>query len=122
MPLPTRVPGCARALCQGPSRAGRPSCLAAGWAKMMLGSLRFIGLGAGLPSVGLRLPECRVNLRPAADGTVGEDELRTGPWMGQEVEGRWTWRWWWWCCCGGGTPWCWWEGSSPRALSVAGWY
>lgn len=117
-------PGCARWLCQCPSRPGplMPSCLPAGWAKMMLGSFRFIGLGLPpeLP-VGLLLPdaECRVNFRPGGEGTVGEDEVRTGPWMGQEVEGMWTG---WWGCPWEWWAWCWWDGRSPSAVNAAGWY
>lgn len=70
-----------------------PSGLPAGWAKMMLGSFRFMELGlAPEPQVGVPLPdaECRVNFRLEAEGEVGEDVVRTGPWMGQEVEGMWT--------------------------------
>lgn len=88
-------PGCAKWLCQCPSRPGPliPSGLPAGWAKMMLGSFRFIGLGlAPEPQVGVPLPdaECRVNFRLGGEGEVGEDVVRTGPWMGQDVEGMWT--------------------------------
>ena len=69
------------------------SCLPAGWAKMMLGSFRFIGLGLPPePGVGLPLPDAerRLNFRPGGDGAVGEEVVRTGPCMGQEVEGMWT--------------------------------
>lgn len=94
MPLPMSDPGCARWLCQCPSRPGppMPSCLPAGWAKMMLGSFRFMGLGLPPELVGLPFPvaERRANLRPGGEGAVGEDVVSTGPWMGQEVEGRWT--------------------------------
>lgn len=34
--------------------------------------------------------ERRPSLRPGGEAMVGEDVVRTGPWMGQEVEGMWT--------------------------------
>lgn len=77
---------------------------------MMLGSLRFMGPGLlEEPPVGQPPPEGErsVNLRPGGEATVAEDGGRTGPWMGQEVEGRWT---------------GWWEGRSPSAVSAPGWY
>lgn len=51
-------------------------------------------MGLGLPPepVGLPFPdgERKANFKPGGDGAVGEDVVRTGPWMGQEVEGMWT--------------------------------
>lgn len=95
VPLLMSDPACAKWLCQCPSRPGppRPSCLPAGWAKMMLGSLRFMGVGLVPDPVGLPFPEAerRANFRPGGEGLVGEDVVRTGPWMGQEAEGMWTW-------------------------------
>lgn len=122
VPLPKSDPGCAKWLCQCPSRPGPPipTCLPAGCAKMMLGSFRLIGLGLPpeLP-VGLPDAERRLNLRPGGEGAEGVDVLRTGPWMGQEVEGMWTV---WWGCPWEWWDWCWCEGRSPSAVSVPGWY
>lgn len=49
-------------------------------------------LGFPPEPVGLPFPdvERRANFMPGGEGAVGEDEVRTGPWIGQEVEGRWT--------------------------------
>lgn len=68
-----------------------PGCLPAGWAKMMLGSFRFMGLELPPEPVGLPSPgaECRANFRPGGEGPLGEDEERTGPCMGQAVVGMW---------------------------------
>lgn len=81
---------------------------------MMLGSFRLTGPGllAG-PPAGHPPPEDerRVNFSPGGEATVGEDVVRTGPWMGQEGEGMWT-GWW-----GEG-----WEGSSPSAVRAPGWW
>lgn len=77
---------------------------------MMLGSFRFMGLGLlTAPPVGHPPPEGErsVNFRPGGEATVGEDVARTGPWMGQDVEGMRT---------------GWWEGRSPSAVSAPGWY
>lgn len=59
---------------------------------MILGSFRFMGLGLTPEPEGPPLPvtERRANFRPGGEGAVGEDVVRTGPWMGQEVEGTWT--------------------------------
>lgn len=69
-----------------------PSCLPAGWANMMLGSFRFMGLELPPEPVGLPFPvaERTANLRPGGEGPLGEDAVRTGPCMGQAVEGTWT--------------------------------
>lgn len=77
---------------------------------MMLGSFRFMGPGLlAEPPVGHPPPKGgrSVNFRPGAGATAAGDEGRTGPWMGHEVEGRWT---------------GWWGGRSPSAVSAPGWY
>lgn len=91
VPLLMSDPGCARWLCQCPSLPGppTPSCLPAGCAKMMLGSFRFTEPGLP-PELPLPDTERRANFRPGGEGAVAEDDVRTGPWMGQEVEAMWT--------------------------------
>lgn len=55
---------------------------------MMLGSFRFTEPGLPPALVGLPFPdtERRANFRPGGEETLAEDDVRTGPWMGQEVE------------------------------------
>lgn len=94
-------------LCQCPSWEvlGIPMGLAAGCAKMILGSFKLTLLWL---FVVLLLPDLIENGTFVEWGGLPGAEWITGPWIGQEVLGSWIW--WWWCIW-----------SSPRLCKVEYW-